>query len=52
MPVVVTGIVDDFQVRKTEEADDEKAEQGDEAELCRARTGRDGSERGSCSAHF
>jgi hypothetical protein len=51
MPVVVTGIVDNFHMRETEEADDEKAEQGDEAELCRTRTGRSGSERGSSSVH-
>ena len=42
MPVVVAGIVNDFHVRETEEADDEKAEQGDEAKLRRARTGGNG----------
>ena len=34
MAVVVAGIVHDFHMREAEEADDEEAEQGDEAELC------------------
>ena len=45
MPVVVAGIVDDFHLREAEEADDEKAEQGDEAKLSRAGPRRDGAER-------
>lgn len=45
MAVVVAGVVDDFHMREAEEADDEKAEQGDEAELCCARTGGNRSER-------
>lgn len=45
MPVVVSGIVDDFKMREAEEADDEQAKHGDEAKLCGARTGRDGGQR-------